>query len=104
MDATVLNWMKAALDFLGASTQWVVAGSVGAALLTTTDSKTFTWVVGSLVNAVFSKVLKKGINQVRYDKFGFALDHVSDVFFLPACRMSIVLILCFVGNGKHLLT
>lgn len=53
------------LDLLGESTQWVVAVSVGAALVTRGDADTLVWVVGSLLNAVFSKALKKTINQVR---------------------------------------
>lgn len=56
--------LEDALDLLGGSTQWVVAGSVGAALVTRADSETLVWVVGSLFNAVFSKVLKRAINQV----------------------------------------
>lgn len=64
-DLTLAFAMESALDLLGGSTQWVVAGSVGATLLQRADSATLVWVVGSLFNAVFSKVLKKGINQVR---------------------------------------
>lgn len=63
-DLNMLRGMESILDLVGASTQWVVAGSVGAALVTRADAETLVWVVGSLFNAVFSKVLKKGINQV----------------------------------------
>lgn len=72
-DLTVLRGMESILDFVGASTQWVVAGSVGAALVTRADAETLVWVVGSLFNAVFSKVLKKGINQVGV-QLEFSLD------------------------------
>lgn len=61
---TLLSAIEAASDVLGGSTQWVVSGSVGAALVTRADAATLVWVVGSLFNAVFSKILKKGINQV----------------------------------------
>lgn len=63
-DLNMVRGMESILDLVGASTQWVVAGSVGAALVTRADAQTLVWVVGSLFNAVFSKVLKKGINQV----------------------------------------
>lgn len=52
------------MDLLGSSTQWLVAGSAGAALITRADSGTLVWVLGSLINALFSKALKKGIKQV----------------------------------------
>lgn len=64
-DVTLLSVMELALDFLGSSTQWVVASAVGLALVTRADVGTLVYVVGSLLNAVFSKVLKKTINQVR---------------------------------------
>lgn len=64
-DLNVFSGMEIALDALGASTQWVVAGAVGIALVTRADAGTLVYVVGSLFNAVFSKVLKKTINQVR---------------------------------------
>lgn len=53
------------LDVLGSSTQWVVAGSVGAVLVTEADVDTLVWVLGSLLNAGFAKFLKKAINQAR---------------------------------------
>lgn len=62
---TLLSVMELALDFLGSSTQWVVASAVGVALVTRADVGTLVYVIGSLLNAVFSKVLKKTINQVR---------------------------------------
>lgn len=68
-DSNLAFAMESALDLLGGSTQWVVAGSVGATLLQRADSATLVWVVGSLFNAVFSKVLKKGINQVRHSRW-----------------------------------
>lgn len=61
---SVLPVVESALDLLGSSTQWVVAGSVGAALVMRADSDTLVWVIGSLFNAILSKVLKKSINQV----------------------------------------
>lgn len=64
-DLDLFSGMELALDALGASTQWVVAGAVGFALVTRADVDTLVFVVGSLFNAVFSKVLKKTINQVR---------------------------------------
>ena len=63
-ELSLLQGMESALDLIGASTQWVVAGSVGVALVMRADPETLVWVLGSLFNAVFSKVLKKGINQV----------------------------------------
>lgn len=64
-DFDLISGMEFALDALGASTQWVVASAVGIALVTRPDVGTLVYVVGSLLNAVFSKVLKKTINQVR---------------------------------------
>ncbi len=64
-DLGLFYGMELALDALGASTQWVVAGAVGVALVSRADVDTLVFVVGSLFNAVFSKVLKKTINQVR---------------------------------------
>ncbi|CAN0375140.1 unnamed protein product [Laminaria digitata] len=79
--------MEPVLDYVGASTQWVVAGSVGAALVTRADAETLVWVVGSLFNAVFSKVLKKGINQVRpagsrLKDPGMPSSHAMSLFYL----------------------
>lgn len=62
-DLTLSSGMELALDALGGSTQWVVAGAVGVALVTRADVGALVYVVGSLFNAVFSKVLKKTINQ-----------------------------------------
>lgn len=64
-DLDLFSGMELALDALGASTQWVVASAVGVALVTRADVGTLVYVAGSLLNAVFSKVLKKTINQVR---------------------------------------
>ena len=83
-DLSLLQGMELLLDLGGASTQWVVAGSVGAALVTRADTETLVWVIGSLFNAVFSKILKKGINQVRHSfrsvsrLFCFVLLHIAD--------------------------
>lgn len=63
-DKTLLAGIELGLDVLGSSTQWVVAGAVGVALVSRADVGTFVYVLGSLINAVFSKVLKKTINQV----------------------------------------
>lgn len=63
-DSTLFSAMELALDALGGSTQWVVAGAVGVALVTRADVGALVYVVGSLFNAVFSKILKKIINQV----------------------------------------
>lgn len=60
----LLSTLELALDVVGSSTQWVVAGAVGVALVARADVGTLVYVVGSLLNAVFSKVLKKTINQV----------------------------------------
>lgn len=68
-DLNLFSGMELALDALGASTQWVVASAVGVALVTRADVGTLVYVVGSLLNAVFSKVLKKTINQVRVSGF-----------------------------------
>ena len=70
-DLNLLSGVELALDALGASTQWVVASAVGIALVTRADVGTLVYVVGSLLNAVFSKVLKKTINQVCVGWFGF---------------------------------
>ncbi|CBJ30239.1 conserved unknown protein [Ectocarpus siliculosus] len=66
-DKTLLAGIELGLDVLGSSTQWAVAGAVGVALITRADVDTLVYVLGSLINAVFSKVLKKTINQVRPD-------------------------------------
>ncbi|CAM9817352.1 unnamed protein product, partial [Choristocarpus tenellus] len=76
-----------ALDVLGGSTQWVVAGSVAAALLARSDSETLVWVLGSLLNAVFSKVLKRSINECRPEGSrlkdpGMPSSHAMSLFFL----------------------
>lgn len=63
-DLNLFSGVELALDALGASTQWVVASAVGITLVTRADVGTLVYVVGSLLNAVFSKVLKKTINQV----------------------------------------
>ncbi|CAM9407520.1 unnamed protein product [Hapterophycus canaliculatus] len=86
-DATLLSVMELALDFLGSSTQWVVASAVGVALVTRADVGTLVYVVGSLLNAVFSKVLKKTINQVRPDGArlsdpGMPSSHAMSLFYL----------------------
>ncbi|CAM9988236.1 unnamed protein product [Ascophyllum nodosum] len=86
--------MEAAVDALGGSTQWLVAGSVGATLVTRADAETLVWVLGSLLNAVFGKALKKTINQAR-DSFqkvrpdgsrlkdpGMPSSHAMSLFFL----------------------
>lgn len=65
-DLTLFSAMELALDALGGSTQWVVAGAVGIALVTRADVGALVYVVGSLLNAVFSKILKKIINQVLW--------------------------------------
>ena len=67
---TLFSGLELALDILGGSTQWVVAGAVGVALVSRADVDTLVFVVGSLFNAVFSKVLKKTINQVRAGRGG----------------------------------
>lgn len=64
-DLSPIGAMEAVLDVLGGSTQWVVAGSVGAVLVTEADVDALVWVLGSLLNAGFAKSLKKAINQVR---------------------------------------
>lgn len=71
-DLGLFSGMELALDALGTSTQWVVASAVGIALVTRADVGTLVYVVGSLLNAVFSKVLKKTINQVRVCRVGLA--------------------------------
>lgn len=53
------------LRIYGSSTRWLVGGSVAIALLVRADSATLVYVVGSLLNAVMSKILKKVINQVK---------------------------------------
>lgn len=83
----LVSGLEDALDLLGSSTQWVVAGSVGAALVTRADADTLVWVVGSLFNAAFSKILKKSINQVRPDGSqlkdpGMPSSHAMSLFFL----------------------
>lgn len=53
------------LRIYGSSTRWLVGGSVAIALLVRADSATLVYVIGSLLNAVMSKILKKVINQVK---------------------------------------
>ncbi|CAM9400702.1 unnamed protein product [Ectocarpus fasciculatus] len=84
---TLLAGTELALDVLGSSTQWVVAGAVGVALITRADVDTLVYVLGSLINAVFSKVLKKTINQVRPDGAqlsdpGMPSSHAMSLFYL----------------------
>ncbi|CAM9617864.1 unnamed protein product [Scytosiphon promiscuus] len=86
-DVTLLSVLELALDFLGGSTQWVVASAVGFALVTRADVGTLVYVIGSLLNAVFSKVLKKTINQVRPDGArlsdpGMPSSHAMSLFYL----------------------
>lgn len=76
-DLSLTAGMETALDLVGSSTQWVVAGAVGATLVTRADVETLVWVLGSLFNAVLSKVLKKGINQVRLRSRCGARDKVA---------------------------
>ncbi|CAN0299960.1 unnamed protein product [Ectocarpus sp. 12 AP-2014] len=84
---TLLAGIELGLDVLGSSTQWVVAGAVGVALITRADVDTLVYVLGSLINAVFSKVLKKTINQVRPDGAqlsdpGMPSSHAMSLFYL----------------------
>eukprot|EP00752_Nemacystus_decipiens_P003209 g2970.t1 len=86
-DLNLFSAMEYAIDALGASTQWVVAGAVGIALVTRADVGSLVYVVGSLLNAVFSKVLKKTINQVRPDGAqlsdpGMPSSHAMSLFYL----------------------
>ncbi|CAM9554116.1 unnamed protein product [Ectocarpus sp. 13 AM-2016] len=86
-DKTLLARIELGLDVLGSSTQWVVAGAVGVALITRADVDTLVYVLGSLINAVFSKVLKKTINQVRPDGAqlsdpGMPSSHAMSLFYL----------------------
>ncbi|CAM9183326.1 unnamed protein product [Discosporangium mesarthrocarpum] len=76
-----------AVDVLGSSTKWVVAGSVALSLSVRSDSETLVWVLGSLLNAAFSKVLKKSINECRPDGSrlqdpGMPSSHAMSLFFL----------------------
>ncbi|CAM9410990.1 unnamed protein product [Ectocarpus sp. 12 AP-2014] len=86
-DKTLLARIELGLDVLGSSTQWVVAGAVGVALVTRADVDTLVYVLGSLINAVFSKILKKTINQVRpagaqLSDPGMPSSHAMSLFYL----------------------
>ncbi|CAM9626698.1 unnamed protein product, partial [Pylaiella littoralis] len=86
-DLTLVSLMELAFDTLGGNTQWIVAGAVGVALVTRADVGTLVYVVGSLFNAVFSKILKKTINQVRPEGArlsdpGMPSSHAMSLFYL----------------------
>mmetsp|Transcript_70992 Transcript_70992/g.160668 ORF Transcript_70992/g.160668 Transcript_70992/m.160668 type:complete len:276 (-) Transcript_70992:80-907(-) len=75
--------------WIGSSCRIVVASSVAAALIIRRDAPTFLWVVGGVLNAALSKVLKRVINEARPEGArtadpGMPSSHSMSLFFL-AC-------------------
>eukprot|EP00611_Tribonema_gayanum_P027317 TRINITY_DN6720_c0_g1_i1.p1 TRINITY_DN6720_c0_g1~~TRINITY_DN6720_c0_g1_i1.p1 ORF type:complete len:294 (-),score=77.63 TRINITY_DN6720_c0_g1_i1:197-1078(-) len=83
----MVNVLDGALEIYGESTRWLVAGSVGVALLLRRDPETFALVIGAIANGALSKVLKKAFNQTRpdgarLDDPGMPSSHAMSLFFI----------------------
>lgn len=77
---------------VGKSTKWVVSAAVAYTLATRRDIPTLSFVVGSLMNGVLSKVLKRLLNQKRPDTAtqtdpGMPSSHAQSLFFLGTYAM-----------------
>ncbi|CAM9722662.1 unnamed protein product [Chrysoparadoxa australica] len=79
--------MGSAMEVVGKSTRWTVAGTVALTLLVRRDASTLSFVVGALANAVLSKVLKRCINEARpagseLADPGMPSSHAMSLFFI----------------------
>mmetsp|Transcript_41035 Transcript_41035/g.54034 ORF Transcript_41035/g.54034 Transcript_41035/m.54034 type:complete len:312 (+) Transcript_41035:1-936(+) len=87
----VMNLPLALFGVVGKSTRWTVALSVAAGLVILRDPFTLAMVVGAVINAFLSKLLKKIINQNRPEEgksvkesSGMPSSHAMSLFFFAS--------------------
>jgi len=100
---------------IGKSTRWTVALSVAFSLVTLRDPATLSMVIGSVCNAVLSKILKKIVNQSRpelgeavKESSGMPSSHAMSLFFFAGflsieavtnlatwCPVNPLIVVCF---------
>jgi len=83
--------LRLAFDIVGSSTRWTVALSVLISLVVLRDPFTLAMVIGSVLNAIFGKILKKIIDEERpevakgiKESSGMPSSHANSLFFFAS--------------------